>query len=44
MGCSMVYEALKQRAFGGDFAKLWVWSRAPGLLAGSLSPTAPPTD
>ncbi len=27
MGCSMVYEALKQRAFGGDFARLLAWSR-----------------
>ena len=26
--CSVVYEALKQRAFGGDLEKLLVWSRA----------------
>ncbi len=28
MKCSVVYEALKQRAFGGDFHKLLAWSRA----------------
>lgn len=27
MQCSMVYEALKRRAFGGDFEKLLAWSR-----------------
>ena len=26
--CSVVYEELKQRAFGGDFAKLLDWSKA----------------
>jgi len=26
--CSVVYEALKRRAFGGDFLKLLAWSRA----------------
>lgn len=28
MQCSIVYEALKRRAFGGDFARLLAWSRA----------------
>jgi hypothetical protein len=27
MGCSVVYEELKARAFGGDFEKFLVWSR-----------------
>ena len=28
MKCSVVYEALKLRAFGGDFHKLLAWSKA----------------
>lgn len=28
MACSMVYEELKSRAFGGDFEKLLAWSQA----------------
>ena len=28
MHCSVVYEELMQRAFGGDFAKLIAWSRS----------------
>lgn len=28
MQCSIVYEELKRRAFGGDFGKLLAWSRA----------------
>ena len=28
MQCSVVYEALKRRAFGGDFDKLLAWSTA----------------
>lgn len=27
MGCSLVYEALKRRAFEGDFDRLLAWSR-----------------
>lgn len=27
MHCSIIYEELKERAFGGDFAKLLAWSR-----------------
>lgn len=27
MGCSVIYETLKQRAFGGDFDRLLAWSR-----------------
>jgi hypothetical protein len=27
MQCSVIYEALKQHAFGGDFDKLYAWSR-----------------
>ena len=26
--CSVIYEELKWRAFGGDFLRLFVWSRA----------------
>lgn len=36
MGCSMVYEALKQKAFGGDFARLLTWSRAQKTAPDSL--------
>ena len=43
MRCSMVYETLKNRAFGGDFLKLREWSRAtpshPG--AGQLADGSP---
>lgn len=28
MQCSIIYEELKRRAFGGDFERLLVWSRA----------------
>ena len=28
MQCSVVYEALLQRGFGGDFARLLAWSKA----------------
>ncbi len=28
MHCSVVYESLKRRAFGGDFDRLRAWSRA----------------
>ena len=28
MHCSVLYEELKQRAFGGNFEKLLAWSRA----------------
>jgi hypothetical protein len=28
MQCSVIYEELKQRAFGGDFEKLLAWSRS----------------
>jgi len=28
MQCSIIYEELKRRAFGGDFDKLLAWSRA----------------
>ncbi len=31
MRCSIVYEVLKQQAFGGDFDKLLDWSRAHPL-------------
>lgn len=34
MLCSAVYEALKHRAFDGDFDKLLVWSRASAQRAG----------
>ena len=36
MQCSIVYEALKRRAFGGDFGKLLAWSQAqpPAVATG----------
>lgn len=34
MQCSVVYEHLKRRAFGGDFERLRVWSRAQSRTAG----------
>lgn len=33
MQCSVFYEALKERAFGGDFARLLAWSRAASASA-----------
>jgi hypothetical protein len=38
--CSVVYEALKNRAFGGDFEKLLAWSRSQP----SSVPVASPRD
>lgn len=35
MRCSMVYETLKDRAFGGDFLKLHEWSRATPSYPGA---------
>jgi hypothetical protein len=36
--CSVVYEELKRRAFGGDFAKLLDWSKAhPSVQDGEES-------
>jgi hypothetical protein len=33
-GCSVVYEELKQRGFGGDFGRLLTWSKSqPGVAA-----------
>jgi hypothetical protein len=32
MQCSVVYEELKRRAFGGDFEKLLAWSRREGTV------------
>ena len=32
MQCSIVYEELKRRAFGGDFERLLAWSRAQPLV------------
>jgi hypothetical protein len=40
MSCSMVYEALKEKAFGGDFARLLTWSRAQEIASDSLPRTA----
>ncbi len=37
MACSVVYETLKQRAFGGDFDALRSWSRARDADAGVAS-------
>jgi hypothetical protein len=38
MQCSVAYEVLKRRAFGGDFEKLLAWSKAR-----TSTITAPPT-
>jgi hypothetical protein len=40
MGCSVVYEVLKEKAFGGDFAKLLIWSRAQEIASDSLARAA----
>lgn len=42
MHCSVVYEALKQRAFGGDFERLLAWARAqpPRTAAARAGPAA----
>ena len=37
MGCSVVYEELKARAFGGDFEKFLVWSRTRSSERASVS-------
>ncbi|MGA7985704.1 MAG: hypothetical protein WCA01_11040 [Burkholderiales bacterium] len=39
MQCSVIYEALLQRGFGGDFTKLLAWSKAytPRRLAAGLN-------
>ena len=38
MQCSMVYEALKRRAFDGDFGQLLAWSRSAGDTAAGAAP------
>jgi len=41
MKCSLVYEALKRRAFGGDFERLLAWSKSrPGAAAAEVAATA----
>ena len=42
MHCSVVYEALKQRAFGGDFERLLAWARTqpPRTAAARAGPAA----
>ncbi len=35
-GCSVVYEALKEKAFGGEFARLLAWSRAQEVASERL--------
>lgn len=46
MQCSVVYEALKWRAFDGDFEKLLAWSRSQARAftasTGSHTPTPAP--
>jgi hypothetical protein len=31
--CSLVYEELKRRVFGGDFHRLWAWSRQQTMIS-----------
>lgn len=38
-GCSMVYEALKERVFGGDFHRLLAWSREQRPAGGADQPS-----
>ena len=38
MQCSVIYEALKQRAFGGDFERLLAWTRAQAPATARPSP------
>lgn len=40
MYCSMIYEELKRRAFGGDFERLLAWSRSTD--GGYLDPASRP--
>jgi hypothetical protein len=44
--CSMIYEALKQRVFGGDFDRLLAWWRQqqaqPAAQAGATASEVPP--
>lgn len=46
MRCSMIYEELKQRAFGGDFLRLLEWSSAqsPAQNAGDVQPRTNPDE
>jgi len=47
MQCSVVYEELLQRGFGGDFYKLLTWSRAhtpKRVAAGAAGPQRPDPD
>jgi hypothetical protein len=39
--CSVAYEELKRRAFGGDFAKLLAWSRTQPDAPEAASPPSP---
>lgn len=42
MHCSVIYEALKHRAFGGDFERVLAWTRAqPSPEAGATRADAP---
>lgn len=34
--CSMVHEALKQRAFGGDFARMLAWWKSARVAAATV--------
>lgn len=49
MHCSVIYEVLKQRAFGGDFERLLAWARAQpprtaAARAGPADATSCPDD
>ena len=48
MQCSVVYEALKHRAFGGDFERLLAWTHTQlprtGAAADAASSTSCPED
>ena len=42
MHCSVVYEALKHRAFGGDFERVLAWSHKQAPRADVANTDAPP--
>lgn len=41
MHCSVIYEALKHRAFGGDFERVLAWTRAQDARAAAAPASRP---
>jgi hypothetical protein len=44
MHCSVIYEELKRRAFGGDFERLLAWSRGADYRDSASRPRALPRE